>query len=97
MESIVGTNSHLKVTQEPVVVTIISEPFVVLSYRGYCPVVRVRLENGTEPLMFISAKTFAAGVNEHLGGPQKDQFLGLKLRLSRDGEGVYAPFIVEVL
>jgi len=97
MKTIIGTKSHLKVTTTPVVVTVVSEPFVVLSYRGFCPVVRVRLEDGTEPIFFIGARSFSEALAPHLLGEGGDKFLGLKLRLSRDGIFSTAPYLVEVL
>jgi len=80
---------------EEVVVEIVSEPFVVNTFRGFAPVVNVKMEGEEEPKsMYISAKSLADSLTpmvEENGG----KFTGLKLRIKKESADNRAPYIVE--
>ena len=80
---------------EDVVVEIVSEPFVVNTFRGYAPVVNVKVEGeeGTKS-MYISAKSLADSLTpmvDENGG----KFTGLKLKIKKESADNRAPYIVE--
>lgn len=80
---------------EDVVVEIVSEPFVVNTFRGYAPVVDVKVEGeeGTKS-MYISAKSLADSLTpmvDENGG----KFTGLKLKIKKESADNRAPYVVE--
>jgi len=80
---------------DEVVVEIVSEPFVVNTFRGFAPVVDVKVE-GEEGIksMYISAKSLADSLTlmvDENGG----KFTGLKLKIKKESSDNRAPYIVE--
>jgi len=80
---------------DDVVVEIVSEPFVVNTFRGFAPVVDVKVE-GEEGIktMYISAKSLADSLT-----PAVDEngakFTGLKLKIKKESADSRARYIVE--
>jgi hypothetical protein len=88
-----GRKPNLKVGVEWIPVEIVSEPFVVMSIRGYAPVVDVKAPAG-DFILYISAKSLSEGLEPFV--QQNDgKFKGLKLRLRKETEDKMAPYVVE--
>ena len=80
---------------EELEVEIVSEPFVVNTFRGFAPVVDVKVEGeeGTKS-MYISAKSLADALTpmvDENGG----KFTGLKLKIKKESTDNRAPYVVE--
>jgi hypothetical protein len=84
---------NLKVGVEWIAVEVLSEPFVVMSIRGYAPVVDVKAPEGTF-ILYISSKSISEGLDP-LVRANGGKFAGLKLRLRKETEDRMAPYIVE--
>lgn len=84
---------NLKVGVQWVTVELLTEPYVVMSIRGYTPVVDVQGPNGRQ-ILFISSKSISEGL-EPLVQANGGKFQGLKLRLRKETEDRMAPYIVE--
>ena len=80
---------------DEVVVEIVSEPFVVNTFRGFAPVVEVK-EEGEEEIksMYISAKSLADSLTPMVD-ENGSKFTGLKLKIKRESTDNRAPYIVE--
>lgn len=76
-------------------VRVLSEPYVVLTVRGYVPALRVEeIGTGLDHELFISAKSLAEGLEElrrYNGG----RFEGLQFRLRKESTEKMAPYEVE--
>jgi hypothetical protein len=73
---------------------IVTEPYVIMTFSGYAPAVRVKdLKNGLDYEIFISAKTLAQEL-EKLRGPH-GQFIGIKMRIRKESEDKFSSYIVE--
>jgi hypothetical protein len=84
---------NLKVGAAWINVEVLSEPYVVMSIRGYAPVVDVQGPDGKQ-ILFISSKSISVGLDPFVqanGG----KFQGLKLRLRKETDDRMAPYIVE--
>ena len=85
----------LKVKTEWIDVEIVSEPYVVMTFRGYAPVVDVKAPGEADPLnLFISSKSISLGIDAFMkenGG----KFAGLKLRIRKESDDRMAPYVVE--
>ena len=86
-------NPTLKVGVEPVEADIVSEPYVVMTFRGYAPVVDVQSGGATHAL-YISARSLSNAL-EPLVKANAGKFSGLKLRLKKESEDKMAAYIVE--
>lgn len=84
---------NLKVSTEWIPVEVVSEPYVVMSIRGYAPVVDVTSPGGKQ-ILFISSMSISKGLEPIVEG-NGGKFLGLKLRLRKETEDRMAPYIVE--
>jgi len=79
---------------EEVALEIVSEPFVVNTFRGFAPVVNVKVEGEGTKSMYISAKSLADSLTpmvEENGG----KFTGLKLKIKKESADNRAPYVVE--
>lgn len=85
--------AHLKVGVNWVNVEVVSEPYAVMSVRGYAPVVDVTGPDG-KLMLYISSKSISMGL-EPLVEANGGKFLGLKLRLRKETEDRMAPYLVE--
>jgi hypothetical protein len=84
---------NLKVGVEWVTVEITSEPYVVMGFRGYAPVVDVSGPGGNQ-ILYISSKSISEGLDPLVQG-RGGKFAGLKLKLRKETEDRMAPYIVE--
>ncbi|HYE98265.1 MAG TPA: hypothetical protein VEJ18_05105 [Planctomycetota bacterium] len=84
---------NLKVGVDWVSVEVVSEPYVILGFRGYAPVIDVQGPNGKQ-LVYISSKSISEGLDP-LVQANGGKFTGLKLRLRKASEDKMAPYEVE--
>ena len=84
---------NLKVGAEWVSVEILSEPYVVMTLRGYAPVVDVEAPGGRQ-ILYISSKSISEGL-EPLVQANGGRFSGLRLRLRKESDDRMAPYVVE--
>ena len=84
---------NLKVGVNWVVADVVSEPSVVMSMRGYAPVVDVKTPEG-DFILYISSKSISEGLDP-LVQANGGKFAGLKLRLRKETEDRMAPYVVE--
>ena len=84
---------NLKVGVNWITADVVSEPFVVMSIRGYAPVVNVKVPEG-DFILYISSKSISEGLDP-LVQANGGKFSGLKLRLRKETEDKMAPYIVE--
>ena len=74
---------------------IISEPNVILTFRGYAPVVLVRIEkSGITKVMYLSAKSLASKLEE-LRANNDGKFQGLRLKIRKEDDEKLAKYLVE--
>jgi hypothetical protein len=75
---------------------VVGEPYVVMTMRGYAPVLKVKaIRNELEYEMYISSKSMSEGL-EPLR-IQRGQFAGIKFRVRKDSTDQYAKYVVEGL
>lgn len=84
---------NLKVGTEWVAVEIVSEPYVVMTVRGFAPVVDVKTPGG-EFILYISSKSMSDGLVPFLERTD-GKFNGLKFRVKKESEDKMARYIVE--
>lgn len=85
---------NLKVGVEWIDVEVTSEPYVVMTMRGYAPVVEVRAASETRR-MFIGSKTLSQALDPAVK-KQGGRFTGLKFRVRKESGDQMAPYIVEM-
>jgi hypothetical protein len=87
----------LKVGTAWIEVEVTSEPDVVLTFRGYAPILRIKVrQSGLEKTLFINAKTLASPLDvlrKRNGG----RFIGMKLRLRKESQEPLSHYAVEAL
>lgn len=87
----------LKVSTGWIQLEIISEPNVVLTYKGYAPVLRVRkLRTNVEFILYISAKSLAEPL-EKLREDNDYLFNGIKFKVRKENSTPMAKYEVEEL
>ncbi len=84
---------NLKVGTVWVTVDVLSEPYVLMSMRGYAPVVDIQAPAG-EFVLYISSKSISEGL-EPLRQANGGKFAGLRLRLRKESEDRMAAYVVE--
>ena len=84
---------NLKVGVDWIPVEIVSEPYVVMTIRGFAPVVDVKTAQG-EFILYVSSKSMSDGLVPFLEKTD-GKFNGLKLRLKKESEDKMAKYIVE--
>lgn len=88
-----GARANLKVGVDWISVEIVSEPYVVMGFRGYAPVVDVMSPGGRQ-ILYISSKSISEGLDP-LVKARDGKFLGLKVRLRKESEDKMAAYQVE--
>jgi len=77
--------------------TIISEPYVKLGFRGYMPCVNVMIEkSGLEKVLVISAKSLAEPL-EALKKSNNDKFTGLTFALRKADESQTSLYVLTTI
>lgn len=80
-----------------VTLEIISEPTVLLTSRGYAPVVKARdTSTGLEYMVYISSRSFAERLEE-LRVPNQNKFAGLRIRVCKESSDPMSRYKVEAL
>lgn len=76
---------------------ITSEPFVVMTFKGYIPAVHVKvLQNKLEKYLYIGAKSLAQGL-EPLRKENENKFSELVIRIKKEDDSVMSPYRVEAV
>jgi hypothetical protein len=83
----------LKVGVEWIPLEITSEPYVVMTVRGFAPVVDVKSPQG-EFILYISSKSMSDGL-ERMLHDTNGAFKGVKLKVKKESEDKMARYIVE--
>ena len=86
-------NPNLKVGVEWIPVEITSEPYVVMTVRGFAPVVDVKCPQG-DFILYISSKSMSDGLVPMLEVTNM-AFKGLKIKVKKESEDKMARYIVE--
>ena len=87
----------LKVSTGWIELEIISEPDVVLTYKGYAPILRVRkLRTNVEFMIYISAKSLAEPLDK-LREDNAYLFKGVKFQVRKESNAPMAKYEVEEL
>ena len=84
---------NLKVGTEWIAVEIVSEPYVVMTIRGFAPVVDVKTPGG-EFILYISSKSMSDGLVPMLEA-SSNVFKGLKFKVKKESEDKMARYVVE--
>jgi len=86
---------YLIISTDAIVVEIFSEPKVVMTYRGYAPVVEVRVKGETQKrLMYINSKSISTTL-ETFRLENSGQFTGIKLRIRKESNDKFAKYIID--
>ncbi len=76
-------------------VEVVAEADVILTFRGYAPVLQVKvIKSGLVKHLYIGAKSLAAALEE-MRRKNKNKFLGLRFRFKKESEETMSPYIVE--
>ncbi len=86
-------NENLKVSTDWLDVEVVSEPYVIMTMRGYAPVVDVQT-GGAKRRLFIAAKTLGEELEPEVIR-QDGKFTGLKFRVKKETADKMAPYVVE--
>jgi hypothetical protein len=84
---------NLKVGTEWISVEVLSEPYVVMTIRGYAPVVDVKTPAG-DHIIYISSKSMSDGLAPMVEA-SGNKFKGLKFRVKKESEDKMARYVVE--
>ena len=91
------TLPSLKVGTGWIPLEIISEPNVVLTFRGYAPILRVqKCRTGVEYSLYISAKSLAEPLEE-LRKNNDGIFKGIRLRIRKESMEQMSKYEIEVM
>ena len=89
------STSFLKVSTEWIELEIISEPDVVLTFKGYVPILQVReIRTDIEYRFYISAKSLAEPLEE-LRSNNGGIFKGIQFRVCKEGTDKMAKYEVD--
>ncbi len=87
----------LKVGTAWIDIEVISEVDVVMTFKGYAPVLPVRVvQSGLVKQLYISSRSISVPL-DRFREANGNRFQGLKLRLRKDGEEATSKYIVEAL
>ena len=85
----------VKIGTERVKIRLLAEVDVVMTFKGYAPVVRCRVEGeDQEQMLYISAKSLAQHL-ERMRGLNGGHFTGLEFFLRKESNEKLAQYIVE--
>ena len=82
-------------TTEPLRIEIVTEPYVLLTFKGYAPVVGVATSEHTDPPLplFIGSSSLSQGL-EILREQNGGKFTGIKCMISKESVERYSKYIV---
>jgi len=73
----------------------VSEADVVLTFKGYAPILRVKvIKSGLVKQIYISSKSMATALEE-MRKKNNGNFIGIKFRFRKESDEKMAPYIVE--
>lgn len=82
-------------TVDPVTLTIASEPYVVLTARGYAPVVDVAVDGDSESrFMYISAASLSSSLEEFRQA-NAGKFKGIRIKVNKESSDRFAKYVIE--
>ena len=85
----------LKVNTGWINIEIVSESDAQLTFKGYAPIIKVKVEkSGLVKMLYISAKSLAEKL-EPLRQDNKGRFTGLRLKIRKESEDRFASYLVE--
>ena len=84
----------LKVGTEEVELTIVSEPYVVFTHRGYAPVINVDDSEGERYTLYISSSSIAREL-QPLIDDRAGRFKDLKILVKKESEDKFAKYQVK--
>ena len=88
---------QLKVGTGWIELEIVSEPDIVLTFRGYAPILRVRKSRtGVEYVLYISAKSLAEPLEE-LRKNNVGNFKGIRFRIRKESMEQMSKYEIEVV
>jgi len=80
---------------DPIKVKIISEPYVILTQRGYAPVVDIEAEEKPEAsMMYISASSLSQAL-EGFRSENDMKFSGISIKIRKESSDRFAKYVVE--
>ena len=86
---------YLIISTEAIVVKIVSEPKVVMTYRGYAPVVEVQVEGEAHNrLMYINSKSVSTTL-ETLRVENGGKFSNITIRIRKESNDKFAKYIID--
>ncbi len=86
---------YLIISTDAIVVEIVSEPKVVMTYRGYAPVVEVKVEGEAQNrLMYINSKSISTTL-ETLRLENNGKFTGITIRIRKESNDKFAKYIID--
>ncbi|RME05301.1 MAG: hypothetical protein D6805_00130 [Planctomycetota bacterium] len=83
----------VKITTEEVHLTIVGEPYVRYTHRGYAPVVNVKVNEKEKKVLFISSASLAAGL-QPLVEKQNGKFDGIQIKVRKESNDRFAKYLV---
>ena len=90
-----ASTNYLKVGTEPILVRITTEPYVILTFKGYAPVVDViDCKSSKEYVFFISSKS-ASEQLEQMRKNNGDRFTGIEVWIRKESDDKMARYILE--
>lgn len=97
MSSLQPKTPPLKVSTGWVELEALEEPTVIVTFKGYAPVLKVRVrQTGLDYLMYLSAKSIAEGL-EPLRAKNAGHFAELCFRIRKQSEDQFAPYEIQPL
>lgn len=90
-----GRRAAISFGVDPVNVKILTEPYVVLTARGYAPVVDVEVDGEPDKkVMFISAASLSQALEEFRSA-NEGRFTGIRMRVKKESADRFARYVVE--
>lgn len=87
----------LKVGTAWIDVEVIAEVDVVMTYKGYAPVIPVRvIQSGLIKQLYVSARSISLPL-DRLREANGNRFAGLRFRVRKDGEESTSKYIIETV
>jgi len=91
----IESTASLKAGTGWIEVEVVSEPDVLLTFKGYAPILRVKVvKSGLVKHIFIGAKSLANEL-ERMRKANSGRFVGLRFRFKKESHETMSPYIVE--
>jgi len=92
---VIPIEGKLAISTVPMILRILSEPTVVVTFKGYAPVVQAEnSSDGSKGMLFIGSKSLTEGI-EPLRARNGGRFTSLVIRLHKESAERYAKYVVE--